>query len=287
MDDRSPGPFGRVGAQPAAEFLDRRDVPALGPLPLLAPPAQLPLPQAGRAAETGQAHLVGIHGVQVRQRVHQDVGDGVPLLRRLRPPGGQRVANDVAVDLLHHVERHADQLAGVLEQDGRHGHRGGRQRAAAPGPPGPCRAPAAAAGRPAACAAPPRPRRWSARRSGSTSRPRRGRPRAVPSRGLPGPARARGRRGRAGSGSRTSGPPNRFLRCLPLTLTVRMGHGRRGRPAAQPPATTPGMRTALRVRSVLTGLGRWRLLPPSCSASHPPSVLEIGGTAPAYGWSSA
>ena len=38
---------------------------------------------------------------------------------RPRVPGGESVADDVPVDLLHHVERNADQLAIVLEQDDR------------------------------------------------------------------------------------------------------------------------------------------------------------------------
>src|SRR6185437_2199925 len=47
-------PGRRVLAEPAAEFVHRGDVPALGPLPLVAPPAYLPLPQARGPAVAGQ-----------------------------------------------------------------------------------------------------------------------------------------------------------------------------------------------------------------------------------------
>ena len=135
VHDRSPGPPGRFGAQQAAEFVDRRHLAALGPLPLVAPPAHLPLPQARGPAVTGQANRVRVDGVQVGQRVDQDVGDGAPLPGRLRPAGRQGAADDVPVDLLHHVEGHADQVACVLEQDGRHRHGGARQRPLHPGLP--------------------------------------------------------------------------------------------------------------------------------------------------------
>ena len=95
-------------------------------------PAAPPGPRAGR---TGQADRVRVDGVQVGQRVDQDVGDGAPLPGRLRPAGRQGAADNVPVDLLHHVEGHADQVTGVLKQDGRHRHGGARQRPLHPGLP--------------------------------------------------------------------------------------------------------------------------------------------------------
>jgi hypothetical protein len=124
VHDRPAGSGRRVLAEPAAEFVHRRDVAALGSLPLVAPPAHLPLPQARRPAVAGQADRVRVDGVQVGQRVDQDVADGAPVRRRFRPAAGQVTPDHVPVDLLHHVERHADQLAGVLVQDPRHRDRG-------------------------------------------------------------------------------------------------------------------------------------------------------------------
>ena len=106
------GQRGRRGRRAA------RQAPAgrgLRRLPLLRPPAQLALHEAGRATELGQAD---VGGVDVWRSARTSTSAS-PILRRsvrrFRVTGRKRVAADVADDALHHVERRAERTVGVAE----------------------------------------------------------------------------------------------------------------------------------------------------------------------------
>ena len=110
--------------QPARECVDGGNRPVGTRLPLGAPPADLALDEAVRAAEAGQAGRRGIDGVQVGEAVRECVPESLALRVPGCEPWGQPVPDDQAGHPGHHVARHAEQVPVVAGDDSRDGHGG-------------------------------------------------------------------------------------------------------------------------------------------------------------------
>ena len=127
MGDRHPAVILRqVRRQPFGQRLQIGNRLAGGLVKLLRPAGDLALEIVSRTAVIGKADLVGLHGMELRQRLGHAEIDAAALLRREIRQG--RVLEDAAVEPLHQVERRAQRLVVVMEQDRtRHRHAGRRQ----------------------------------------------------------------------------------------------------------------------------------------------------------------
>ncbi len=114
MDQPRPRRVGRrARLDPRHELLALRHVVGPGLLEALAPALDLALDVALRVAEVGEADGLVIERVQLDQRVDEVQAQPARALGRVAEPLRQVAAQDDALDLLHHVERRAEQ-GGVL-----------------------------------------------------------------------------------------------------------------------------------------------------------------------------
>ena len=112
----------------AAQLLDARQLTRFRRLPLLPPAPHLAAKKAIGVPKAGEADLVGVDGVQLQQGLDEGRRHRAPRFDRVGKLGGQRVADDVAVDPLHHVEPRADHRFVLAERDHlRHGNPGAPQ----------------------------------------------------------------------------------------------------------------------------------------------------------------
>ena len=128
VHDRRRRRLRQPGAQPAGELVDRRELARLRPLPLLAPAPHLAFEVAVGMAEVGEPDRVVVDGVDLHEHVDQRFGAAPGVV------GGEsghlrRRAQDLPVDLLHHVEGRVVDVGVVAERERRgHRHVGGRER---------------------------------------------------------------------------------------------------------------------------------------------------------------
>ncbi len=107
------------------QLVDAGQFAVAGGVQLLAPAAQLPVEEALGASEVAQADGLRVHGVQFHQGVDQAQHR---LAGALRVQRGELLHRAVrgALDVLHHVERRADDRVVLAEQQGL-GDRDGRR----------------------------------------------------------------------------------------------------------------------------------------------------------------
>ena len=107
MDDRRRRRLGLVRGEPLADFLDQRQLAGLVDLPEAAEPAKLAIEVTGRLAEPVEAAGGPVHGVHLRERVDELLGDPPALVRSVERIGhGSR--DHRPLEILHHVEGNAE-----------------------------------------------------------------------------------------------------------------------------------------------------------------------------------
>ena len=109
---------GPVAAQPVGGFVEAGKVADLVAVQEGQPPVDLPLVESVRPAEAVQPLRLPVHPAQLGRALdeleRQAAARGQVVVERRRPAAVHRTP---AVDRLHHVERHAEQIAGVVGGD--------------------------------------------------------------------------------------------------------------------------------------------------------------------------
>ncbi len=135
MHDRRGADSGMLAASHASDLLHCGQLSRAVVLPQPVEPPQLALQIAGRLAEPIEADLSPVDLVQLDQRVEQLVSDPLSVLGRVERLRNAR-RDDVALHLLHHVERCSDDLDVVTHrEDSRCADGGWLERTQQPGLP--------------------------------------------------------------------------------------------------------------------------------------------------------
>ncbi len=122
MDDGPLALLREVLREPAADGREVGDVARRRRLPEARPAPHLALVEAARADERGERRSGDVGGVDLDQRLDEVLDRGATLVLVRLEQRRQDVGDDVAVEVLHHVERLAEGVLLAERDDPRHAH---------------------------------------------------------------------------------------------------------------------------------------------------------------------